>query len=258
MIGRRTGLGQEGGRLPDRVDDAAGVEQEERALRRDACLLLARLLSAPPDAALLEALGAPPPADSALESNSARQSPDGQQRGDVDSPHGGDGWSALREAAAATGLEAVAEEFQALFIGLGSGEVVPYASFHLTGNLNDTPLADLRDELRALGIERSAGNREPEDHAAALLECLSLLLDSSSDDAARTFFGRHIASWMDPFLADLAHARSASFYCAVARLGRQLLASEAACLGITLAKARPAQASQQEIEDPRMARARRF
>ena len=52
-----------------------------------------------------------------------------------------------------------------LFIGVGRGELLPYASYYLTGFLHERPLARLREDLAALGIERAEGVAEPEDHA---------------------------------------------------------------------------------------------
>ena len=71
----------------------------------------------------------------------------------------------LAAAAAATDDRAVSKEFFDLFIGLGRGELLPYASYYLTGFLHERPLARVREDLRALGIERAGTSREPEDHA---------------------------------------------------------------------------------------------
>jgi TorA maturation chaperone TorD len=56
----------------------------------------------------------------------------------------------------------VQREFFDLFIGLGRGELMPYASFYLTGFLNDRPLATLRSDLARLGLERATGHHDPE------------------------------------------------------------------------------------------------
>ena len=58
-------------------------------------------------------------------------------------------------AAAAAEPPAVEREFFRLFIGVGRGEMMPYASWYLTGFLHDRPLADLRGDLRRLGVERA-------------------------------------------------------------------------------------------------------
>src|SRR3546814_14509651 len=50
--------------------------------------------------------------------------------------------------------DAAAEEYQALFIGVARGELVPYGSYYLTGFLNEKPLAKLRHIGRASCRER--------------------------------------------------------------------------------------------------------
>ena len=56
--------------------------------------------------------------------------------------------------------EKIEREFFNLFIGIGRGELLPYGSYYLTGFLNERPLARLREDLRALGIERAEGQVE--------------------------------------------------------------------------------------------------
>ncbi|MDE0335523.1 MAG: molecular chaperone TorD family protein, partial [Defluviicoccus sp.] len=79
----------------------------------------------------------------------------------------------LARIAAATGPEAVEDEYNTLFIGLGRGELLPYASYYLTGFLNEKPLAALRDDMKALGIVRADDVFEPEDHIASLFEMMA-------------------------------------------------------------------------------------
>ena len=63
---------------------------------------------------------------------------------------------ALAQIAQDTSVAKVEREFFDLFIGIGRGELLPYGSYYLTGFLNERPLARLREDLRALGIERAA------------------------------------------------------------------------------------------------------
>ena len=58
--------------------------------------------------------------------------------------------------AATTSAEAAEREYFDLFVGVGRGELLPYASYYLTGFLNERPLARVREDLAALGIERDA------------------------------------------------------------------------------------------------------
>ncbi len=119
------------------------------------------------------------------------------------------------------------DEFHALFIGLGRGELVPYGSWYLTGFLMEKPLAILRDDLTVLGYERQNDIREPEDHVAALCEVMAMLInDGKSLLAQQTFFEAHLASWLDRFFTDLSEAKHAVFYRAVGRFGKAFIELE--------------------------------
>ena len=119
------------------------------------------------------------------------------------------------------------DEFHELFIGIGKGELSPYASWYLTGFLMEKPLSDLREDLAELGYQRSEGNAEPEDHAASLCEVMSMLiLDNCELSRQRDFCNKHILSWMGSFMRDMSDARSAVFYQALGRFGAAFLALE--------------------------------
>lgn len=123
-------------------------------------------------------------------------------------------------ARAATPVE-LDDEFHALFIGLGRGELVPYGSWYLTGFLMEKPLGVLRDDLASMGFERNDGICEPEDHVAALCEVMVLLINEGrSLDEQTLFFNAHISTWMGRFFTDLSEAKSAVFYRSVARFGK--------------------------------------
>ncbi|MEH2556583.1 TorA maturation chaperone TorD [Bradyrhizobium algeriense] len=135
----------------------------------------------------------------------------------------------LAAAAAATDDRAVSKEFFDLFIGLGRGELLPYASYYLTGFLHERPLARVREDLRGLGIERAGTSREPEDHIAILLEVMAGLargdFEAEFAEQAR-FFERHLKSWAARMFADLETSQSARFYRAVGRVGRVFMELE--------------------------------
>lgn len=143
-------------------------------------------------------------------------------------------WALLRLAARHSEIAAVDDEFHALFIGVVNGELLPYASWYLTGFLMERPLSELRDDLARLGFERGEGVGEPEDHAAALCEVMSLLAADAEADAQRqaAFFGRHLAPWVERFFADLESAQNAVFYRAVGRLGNAFMALERRYLNV--------------------------
>jgi TorA maturation chaperone TorD len=135
----------------------------------------------------------------------------------------------LRSAGAEHPLPAVEEEHRVLFVGLGSGEVVPYASWYRERTLQSLPLAALRSDLLRLGLVRQAGCPESEDHAGALCEIMALLSGPPSEAPLAhqaQVFGDHVAPWMTAFFGDLHDARGASFYRAVGDFGARFLEAE--------------------------------
>jgi TorA maturation chaperone TorD len=192
----------------DRTTD--GIDAERAQL----FALLGRLLAAPPDAALLSGLRGLPTAG-----------------GDAGGTPLGRTLAGLAAAAAAAEPAAVEREFFDLFLGVGRGELLPYASWYLTGFLHDRPLAELRAELRRLGVERAPGTAEPEDHIAFECEVLSGLIAGTfpgGEGEAGGFFARHLRLWAGRFFADLEAAQAARFYRAVAALGRTAVEIEQA------------------------------
>ncbi|MDP2532841.1 molecular chaperone [Photobacterium damselae subsp. piscicida] len=135
-------------------------------------------------------------------------------------------WPLLKLAAQKATPIAVAEEYQDLFIGIGRGDVVPYGSWYLTGSLMEMPLAHLRSDLKQLGYERNESVKEPEDHIAALLEVMAMLMEGGDEHLQRTFFNRHLAPWCEKVSTDIKTAKSAVFYTAVGELALQFLTVE--------------------------------
>jgi len=80
--------------------------------------------------------------------------------------------AALAEAARRSGEAVAAREYFDLFVGLGRGQILPYASHYLTGSLYGWPLVELRETFQLLGIER-VNQSEPEDHIATLCETMA-------------------------------------------------------------------------------------
>ena len=90
-------------------------------------------------------------------------------------------WQQLQTELANADLQALVHEYNALFIGLGRGELLPYGSVYLTGFLQEKPLADLRQDLAGLGLETTEETHEPEDHAGALCEVMGLMASAPTD-----------------------------------------------------------------------------
>ena len=124
-------------------------------------------------------------------------------------------------AARACSDDAVADEFEALFGGVGKPEVWAYGSHYLSGFLNDKPLVRLRSDLAALGLGRDESRAETEDHIAYLCEVMRYLI--AGDDVAvanltqqQRFFAAHLQPWVERLCEAIAAQPRAEFYRAVA------------------------------------------
>jgi len=142
--------------------------------------------------------------------------------------------SVLGLAASRCEIDVIDDEYHALFIGIGRGELVPFGSWYQTGFLMEKPLGVLRDDLSMLGFERSENVCEPEDHIAALFEVMALLIEEHANKktdedftaAQKDFFETHVGSWADRFFSDLSTSESAVFYRSVGRFGAAFIEFE--------------------------------
>ena len=187
---------------------APRVSQEDRQ-RADLYNYLGLMLARPPEAGVLAMTAGLSGDDTAL----------------------GRAVSGLAQSAASTAPEAARAEFDRLFVGIGRGELVPYASFYLTGFLNEKPLAKLRSDLASLGIARAEGASEPEDGAASLMETMGALIVGRFGAPTplhrqRDFFATHVGPWAGHFFADLEGAKGASLYAALGAVGRRFMEIE--------------------------------
>ncbi|MDO6482643.1 TorD/DmsD family molecular chaperone [Shimia thalassica] len=178
------------------------VSQEDR-LRADLYNFLGALLAGPPDDMLL--------------SQTAGLSGDDSDLGTA--------INALAKIASLSKPQTVEREFNKLFIGLGRGELLPYASYYMTGFLNEKPLATLRQDMAARGLSRADNVYEPEDNIASLMEMMGALIVGRFGTPAtladqKTFFNRHISPWAGHFYSDLEAAKNSVFYAAVGAVGR--------------------------------------
>ncbi|WP_435573238.1 TorD/DmsD family molecular chaperone [Massilia sp. LXY-6] len=192
---------------------------DEDQARADFYALIARLMLAPPNAALLAALAAAEPiaADGVDEAGRTLQ----------------DAWLKLTQAASVMDADAVAEEFDALFISTGNPLLNPYGSFYLSGHLNDFPLAALRQDLARLRLARARGVGEFEDHLGSLCETMRVLIAGAPGIARqplaeqKQLFVAHVQPWYAACLADIAGAEPANFYRVAAAFAGAFLAVEA-------------------------------
>ena len=165
------------------------TDGSEEIARAELYGLLAQLWLAPPDEALLQQFRV-----------AVTEAP--QSGGWLEAP-----WHDLVAALRNTSVENAAAEHAALFQSVGKPEIFAYASYHLTGFLNEKPLAHLRNDLAALGLARDAGALETEDHVSYLFEVMRYLI--AGDDLAvcnleqqRRFFRAHLQPWVGRSLCD--------------------------------------------------------
>ncbi len=182
---------------------------EEDQLRADLYDYLAALLAGPPSKALLK-------------KTTALQG-DGSDLGI--------GFKALARVASAQNEKSAESEFNALFIGVGRGELLPYASFYLTGFLNEKPLSVLRKDMTGLRIKRAQNVFEPEDNIASLFEMMAGMItgrfgDPTSLDQQKEFFNRHIGPWAGHFFSDLEGAKNSVLYAPIGAIGRVFIEIE--------------------------------
>lgn len=192
----------------------------EDVLRARFYELIALLLAMPPGAHLLDRVA----------------------RLDGDDTELGNALADLSAAAALTTPEQLAREYHDLFIGVTRGEVVPFASYYMTGSLQGPVLADLRGELAGLGIARRAGVVEPEDAIASICEAMRALIEGAFGPPAdlpaqKRFFDRYLEPWAGRFFADLEGARAARFYRPLGTLGRCFIAIETEALALVAPEA---------------------
>lgn len=182
---------------------------EEDALRADLYGFLSALLAMPPDRGLLTRTAALSGDETAL----------------------GRGISTLAKLAKAATPKSVEREFNDLFIGLARGELLPYASYYMTGFLNEKPLALLRADMAAQGMSRAPNVYEPEDNIASLLEMMAGMIEGrfgppATLEVQQMFFNRHIAPWADHFFTDLEGAKASVFYAPVGVVGKVFMGIE--------------------------------
>ena len=189
--------------------DRISAQADEDDLRACVYRLLSRFLASPPDQVALAVAG----------------------RLDGDDSELGRALVAFARTARVTSMAEARDEYDQLMIGLVRGELVPYASFYLTGFLHERPLAAVRGDFARLGICRATGWKDPEDHIASLCEAMAGLIDGSYGDGQigtqQLFFDRHLAPWAPRFFTDLERARASRLYAPLGTVGRRFMDIEA-------------------------------
>lgn len=180
---------------------------DEETARAEIYGLLAQLYYAPPPPELLSALRVAvteAPAQGAL----------------LEEP-----WRVLVGLAREMGDREIADEYDALFGGVGKPEVYLFGSHYQSGFLNEKPLARLRGTLAGLGLARDEAMPETEDHVAYLCEVMRYLI--AGDDAAvanltrqSEFFAEHLQPWVGSLCDAISAHPKARFYVGLAEFTR--------------------------------------
>lgn len=177
--------------------------------------MLAKLLSAPPTADDLAAIGQLQGSDSAFGQSIRR----------------------IAEAARSVRVADAEDAYHTLFIGLTRGKLLPYGSYYLTGFLHEKPLARLRATMGQLGIESDPDNKDPEDHIASVLDMMGGLIRGDFGQPVpvaqqRKFFHDHVQSWAPYFFRDLEKVEDHELYAAIGNVGRIFLELEDAAFSM--------------------------
>ena len=184
----------------------------EEAARAHFYALLARLVVAPPDGALLHAIAQAEPLAGPGELASA--------------------WQALVDASSVMDADAAAEEHEALFATLGKADVPLYAGYYSGATAVDHPRVRIRADLVALGLAPRPDSTEPEDHLGGLFEAMRVLIAGGAGrsgatlEEQRRFFAAHVEPAAPAFFAALAAADEANYYRRIADFGAAFIALE--------------------------------
>jgi TorA maturation chaperone TorD len=197
-----------------RVQIHRPLPAEEQA-RADFYALLARLFHAAPDAKLLGTIAMA-----------------GEMPADCD-PDLAKAWNELVAASSVMDPEAVEEEFQVLFEGMGHSQVSIYSTYYVVGaTAVDHPRVRLRADLADLQLAKRERVTEPDDHFAVLFDAMRVLVAGGAGRSAATlaeqtqFFEAHVEPGVTKFLRAVAAAASANYYRKAAALGLAFMAIE--------------------------------
>jgi TorA maturation chaperone TorD len=195
----------------------------EDVARANFYALLASLFAAAPDAALLHAIAEADDLAVAPSEGSAR---------DLART-----WASLKDASASARADAVAQEYVDLFVGVGKSEVNPHAAEYLHSR-GGSVLAELRAELARLGLGRNQEVSVFEDHVAAVLETMRVLIvgapgiEPRGIPEQRQLFAAYVASWVPACCGAIISSAIANYYRRVAEFTESFMAIERDSLAI--------------------------
>jgi TorA maturation chaperone TorD len=180
------------------------ADQHEESARADMYGFLATLFFTPPSSSLLDSVGK----TEAGGGSTLEQA-----------------WEGVAETCRHITAEQVCEEYHQLFIGVSRPEVMLYGSYYLSGFLMEKPLAELRSDLKELGLARPVHIDESEDHISLLCEVMRyLILSEEHLDTSllkqRQFYSAHMQGWVRQMCDAIENHPQSHFYKRVASLAR--------------------------------------
>lgn len=197
--------------------DSPRVIDVEDQVRADFYALLAHLFSRAPD-------------DRVLQSIVITQEPTDEASTELTKA-----WRALSAASAVVTHDALVDEYETVFVGVGRPPVILYGSFYIAGFMMEKPLAELRDDLAKMGFSRNAEVRESEDHLAAVSDVMRALIlgvmgsgtDAPAEIAAqKVFFEKHLKPWVFKCCTAIQVYEKSNYYKRVAKFAEQFFAME--------------------------------
>jgi TorA maturation chaperone TorD len=181
--------------VPVKFEAPRAIEPEDQA-RADYYALLANLFYRAPDARLLQAIAIAEPPSGVL----------------------APAWQRLADASNVVPEDAVREEYDAVFVGVGKPPVMLYGSFYMAGFMMEKPLATLRQNLGELGFVRADSVREPEDHVAAVCDVMRAMILGDLENKPYTvetqkqFVLTHVKPWIFDCFAAVSAYHQANYY----------------------------------------------
>jgi len=190
--------------------DSAPLSGEEAA-RANYYALIGRLFYEAPDAALLAAICGV--------GENARAADEGGPLVKA--------WGALQGACRSANPEALKQEHDALFIGVGKAPVSPYLSGYAGGMSADKQLVRLRQQLEAWGLARRDAVFEVEDHISGLCDVMRFLIECNQPVAdQKQFFEEFFHPGVLRLCDAAGAAEPAAFYKKVALFAHAFFALE--------------------------------
>ncbi len=143
-------------------------------------------------------------------------------------------WQTFKNNFITAELESLDDEYHRLFIGLGTGELLPYYSHYLTGTLMGKPLSDLKDDFHLMGLKSQLTQTEPTDHIAGIFEIMRISITklSLSTEQQKIFFEKNILPWVNDFFTDLINMKNIQHYHLAAKFGKWFMKVEQQHLGV--------------------------